>query len=209
MTGWTQTDEAGVARCWWPGTADDYVDYHDNEWGRPVVDDTRLFEKICLEGFQSGLSWITILRKRENFRAAFAGFDPERVAAFGEPDVLRMLDDAGIVRHQGKIRSAINNAGRALELIEERGSLAAYFWGWEPHEVEGERTAEMPAPAITPTSTAIAKDLKKRGWSFVGPTTVYAFMQAMGLVNDHVPGCAAGSECDAARAALVRPVSAR
>jgi len=200
-----QTDDEGIARCWWPGTADDYVEYHDNEWGRPVVDDTRLFEKICLEGFQSGLSWITILRKRENFRAAFAGFDPELVAAFGEPDVLWMLDDAGIVRHQGKIRSVINNAARALDLIEERGSLAAYFWGWEPQMIEGDRSAESPVPATTPTSTAIAKDLKKRGWTFVGPTTVYAFMQAMGLVNDHRPGCAAGEECAHARNVLQRP----
>jgi DNA-3-methyladenine glycosylase I len=206
MSDWLQTGDDGIARCWWPGTADDYLEYHDHEWGRPVVDDVRLFEKICLEGFQSGLSWITILRKRENFRAAFAGFDPARVAAFGEPDVQRMLDDAGIVRHQGKIRSAINNAGRALDLIAEHGSLAAYFWSWEAETVEGDRGGEFPVPATTPTSTAIAKDLKKRGWSFVGPTTVYAFMQAMGLVNDHVPGCAAGLECEAARAALVRPV---
>ena len=205
MTEWLQTGDDGISRCWWPGTAEDYVEYHDNEWGRPVVDDTRLFEKICLEGFQSGLSWITFLRKRENFRAALAGFDPALVAAFGEPDVLRMLDDAGIVRHQGKIRSAINNAGRALDLIEEQGSLANYFWAWEPQEIEGDRTGEFPVPATTTTSTAIAKDLKKRGWSFVGPTTVYAFMQAMGLVNDHQPGCAAGVECEAARSALVRP----
>jgi DNA-3-methyladenine glycosylase I len=205
MSDGVQTDDDGVTRCWWPGSAPDYVEYHDNEWGRPVTDDTRLFEKVCLEGFQSGLSWITILRKRENFRSAFAGFDPAKVAEFGEDDVLRMLDDAGIVRHQGKIRSAINNAGRALELIEERGSLAAYFWSWEPTEIEGERSAESPVPATTPTSTAIAKDLKKRGWSFVGPTTVYAFMQAMGLVNDHQPGCDAGMQCDQERAALVRP----
>lgn len=205
MSEWIQTGDDGITRCWWPGTADDYVGYHDNEWGRPVVDDTRLFEKICLEGFQSGLSWITILRKRENFRSAFAGFEPEKVAAFGEPDVIRMLDDAGIVRHQGKIRSAINNAARAVELAEEGGSLAAYFWDWEPQEIEGERTDESPVPATTPTSTAIAKDLKKRGWSFVGPTTVYAFMQAMGLVNDHLPGCAAGVECEAARSVLIRP----
>lgn len=202
---WVQTDDDGVTRCWWPGTADDYVEYHDHEWGRPVIDDTRLFEKVCLEGFQSGLSWITILRKRENFRSAFAGFDPSLVAAFGEADVLRMLDDVGIVRHQGKIRSAINNAGRALELIDEKGSLAAYFWGWEPQEIEGERSAESPGPATTPTSTAIAKDLKKRGWTFVGPTTVYAFMQAMGLVNDHQDGCVAGAECAAERAVLRRP----
>ncbi|GJM37162.1 MAG: DNA-3-methyladenine glycosylase I [Acidimicrobiales bacterium] len=201
----TQVGEDGITRCWWPGAAEDYVAYHDDEWGRPVVDDTRLFEKICLEGFQSGLSWITILRKRENFRRAFAGFDPAKVAAFGEADVLRMLDDAGIVRHQGKIRSSINNAARALELIEERGSLAAYFWSWEPTEIEGDRSGEWPIPSTTPTSIAIAKDLKKRGWSFVGPTTVYAFMQAMGLVNDHLPGCAAGVRCDAERSALARP----
>jgi DNA-3-methyladenine glycosylase I len=206
MSDWVQTGEDGVARCWWPGVADDYVDYHDHEWGRPVVDDTRLFEKICLEGFQSGLSWITILRKRENFRAGFAGFDPASVAAFGEADVARLLGDAGIVRHQGKIRSAINNANRALELIDEKGSLAAYFWSWEPAETVGDRTGDPPVPATTPTSTAIAKDLKKRGWSFVGPTTCYAFMQSMGLVNDHVPGCEAGLACDEARAVLRRPV---
>lgn len=200
-----QVGDDGIARCWWSGTAPEYNRYHDDEWGRPVVDDVRLFEKICLEGFQSGLAWITILRKRENFRAAFAGFDPARVAAFGESDVLRMLDDAGIVRHQGKIRSAINNAARALDLIEERGSLAAYFWSWEPQEIEGDRSGDVPVPATTPTSTAIAKDLKKRGWSFVGPTTVYAFMQAMGLVNDHLPGCAVRDACEAERAALVRP----
>lgn len=205
MSDFLQTGEDGVDRCWWPGAADDYVEYHDNEWGRPVVDDVHLFEKICLEGFQSGLSWITILRKRENFRAAFAGFDPVKVAMFGESDVLRMLDDAGIVRHQGKIRSTINNAGQALELIDEKGSFAAYFWSWEPAEIEGDRSGEFPVPATTPTSTAIAKDLKKRGWSFVGPTTVYAFMQAMGLVNDHLPGCAAGAGCEAERTALIRP----
>ena len=205
MTEWVQTGHDGISRCWWPGTAPDYVEYHDHEWGRPVTDDRRLFEKICLEGFQSGLSWITILRKRENFRAAFAGFDPALVAEFGEPDVLRLLDDAGIVRHQGKIRSSINNAARALELIDECGSLAAYFWSWEPSEIEGDRTAEWPVPATTPTSTAIAKDLKKRAWSFVGPTTVYAFMQAMGLVNDHLAGCEAGERCDRERAGLVRP----
>ena len=205
MTDWIQTGDDGITRCWWPGTADDYVEYHDREWGRPVVDDVRLFEKICLEGFQSGLSWITILRKRDNFRAAFAGFDPEKVASFGEPDVLRMLDDAGIVRHQGKIRSAINNAGRALDLIEEKGSLAAYFWSWEPQEIEGDRSGEWPVPSTTPTSVAIAKDLKKRGWSFIGPTTVYAFMQAMGLVNDHMAGCAASEACAQERESFSRP----
>jgi len=179
----------GKARCWWPGDDPEYIAYHDNEWGRPVTDDVRLFEKICLEGFQSGLSWLTILRKRENFRAAFAGFDPAVVATFGEDDVQRLLGDAGIVRHQGKIRSAINNAQRALELADEFGSLSDYFWSWEPTEVEGDRSGPFGIPATTPTSVALAKDLKKRGWSFVGPTTVYAFMQAMGLVNDHVDGC--------------------
>lgn len=205
MNRWLHTGDDGVTRCWWPGDAPDYIAYHDVEWGRPVTDDIRLFEKICLEGFQSGLSWLTILRKRENFRAAFAGFDPAAVAAFDEADVERLLGDAGIVRHQGKIRSTINNAGRALELIEERGSLAAYFWDREPQGIEGARDADTPVPATTATSVAIAKDLKKRGWSFVGPTTVYAFMQAMGLVNDHIDGCVTRAECAADREALVRP----
>ena len=166
-----------------------------------MVDDHRLFEKLCLEGFQSGLSWLTILRKRDNFRAAFAGFDFAEVARFGGRDVQRLLGDAGIVRHRGKIESAVNNARRAVELVEERGSLASYFWSWEPDGAEGERDGEWPVPSTTPTSTALAKDLKARGWSFVGPTTVYAFMQAMGLVNDHVPGCAAGARCARERAA--------
>lgn len=184
----------GIPRCWW-GSGPNYAPYHDEEWGRPTTDDTRLFEKICLEGFQSGLSWLTILRKRENFRAAFAGFDPQTVARFDEGDVARLLDDAGIVRHQGKIRSTINNAGRALELIEEKGSLAGYFWSWagpeEPPPVE--------IPAVTDQSTVISKDLKRRGWSFVGPTTTYAFMQAMGLVNDHLEGCHVREECASSR----------
>lgn len=205
MTESFQIGADGVGRCWWPGDAPDYVEYHDNEWGRPVIDDTRLFEKICLEGFQSGLAWITILRKRENFRAAFAGFDPEKVAAFDESDVERLLGDAGIVRHQGKIRSTINNAGRALDLAAEAGSLGAWFWSFEPSEIEGDRDGDWGVPATTPTSTRVAKELKKRGWSFVGPTTVYAFMQAMGMVNDHVDGCAAGEECAAERTKLVRP----
>ncbi len=205
MTELLRTGEDGVARCWWAGDTGDFLEYHDREWGRPTVDDVRLFEKICLEGFQSGLSWLTILRKRENFRAAFAGFDIETVAGFGDADVDRLLGDAGIVRHRGKIQSTINNAARALELIEAEGSLAAYVWAREPIEVEGDRDGEWPIPSITPTSTALAKDLKKRGWSFVGPTTVYAFMQAMGLVNDHLPGCAARSECAHERDALTRP----
>ncbi len=182
----------GRRRCLWCGDDAEYVAYHDDEWGRPVVDDRRLFEKICLEGFQSGLSWLTILRKREHFRAAFAGFDPDAVARFGARDVTRLLGDAGIVRHRGKIESAINNAKRALELRDEFGSIAAYAWSWEPSagarpaRVTWDVLRSMPA---TPASTAMSKDLKKRGWSFVGPTTAYAFMQAMGLVNDHVEGC--------------------
>ena len=170
-------------RCSWAGPSPEYIEYHDTEWGFGVVDDHRLFEKLCLEGFQSGLSWLTILRKREGFRAAFAGFDPAVVATFDESDVERLLQDASIVRHGGKIRSTINNARRALELIEEHGSLAAYFW---PHATLGEPPTMDPT---TPTSVALAKDLKKRGWTFVGPTTVYAFMQAMGLVNDHALDC--------------------
>ncbi len=179
------TGDDGVARCSWGAEPADYLDYHDHEWGVGVADDTRLFEKICLEGFQSGLSWLTILRKRDNFRAGFAGFDIEQVAAFGEGDVERLLADAGIVRHQGKIRSTINNAQRALELIDEHGSLAAFFW---PHATFlDEPVTEV--PATTDTSTMLSKQLKKRGWSFVGPTTMYAFMQAMGVVNDHMAGC--------------------
>lgn len=187
--------EDGLARCWWGTSSPDYVAYHDDEWGRGVADDHRLFEKVCLEGFQSGLAWITILRKRDNFRSAFAGFDPERVASFGERDVERLLGDAGIVRHQGKIRSTINNARRAVELIDEYGSLAAYFW---PHAVfTGVAPTEV--PALTESSTMLSKDLKRRGWTFVGPTTMYAFMQAMGLVNDHLDGCCAREPAEADR----------
>jgi DNA-3-methyladenine glycosylase I len=186
--------EDGLPRCWW-GSGPEYVPYHDDEWGRASTDDTRLFEKICLEGFQAGLSWLTILRKRENFRAAFAGFDPVVVAGFGEEVVARLLGDAGIIRHQGKIRSTINNAGRAIELAEEKGSLAAYFWSWaEPEEPPPDEI-----PAVTPASIGLSKDLKRRGWSFVGPTTVYAFMEAMGLVNDHLAGCHVREECAESR----------
>jgi DNA-3-methyladenine glycosylase I len=174
----------GEGRCWWGASTDDYRVYHDTEWGFGVTDDHRLFEKLCLEGFQSGLSWLTILRKRENFRAAFADFDPVVVADFTEDDVTRLLGDAGIVRHAGKIRSTINNAGRAMELIDEFGSLASYFW---PHATFGPPPGDI--PPTSEVSKALAKDLKKRGWRFVGPTTVYAFIQAMGLVNDHVDGC--------------------
>ena len=188
-----RTSEAIVSRCWWCGDDPLYVRYHDEEWGRPVRDDRRLFEKICLEGFQAGLSWITILRKRENFRRAFAGFDVDRVSRFNGRDVNRMLKDEGIVRHRGKIESTINNAHRAIELRDEFGSLSDYFWKWQPNaksrpkRITREALMQM---ATTPESVGLSKDLRKRGWTFVGPTTIYAFMQAMGLVNDHVEECA-------------------
>jgi len=192
----------GAPRCAWGVSAPDYVDYHDREWGFPVTDDRRLFEKLCLEGFQAGLSWLTILRKREAFRRAFAGFDPAAVARFGARDVRRLLGDAGIVRHRGKIESAIHNAGRALELIAEHGSLSAYVWRFEPPARERPRRltwAALRAMSRTPASAALSKDLKRRGWTFVGPTTVYAFMQAMGLVDDHLEGCAVRPAAEAAR----------
>ena len=179
-------------RCPWCAATPLYAHYHDTEWGFPVVDERRLFEKICLEGFQAGLSWLTILNKREAFRAAFANFDAERVARFGQQDVERLLQDAGIVRHRGKIESTINNARRMLELRESQGSFAAYVWRYEPQaSTRPKRMTLDAARALTASaeSTALSKDLKKRGFSFVGPTTVYAFMQAMGLVNDHLEGC--------------------
>ena len=197
-----------MKRCTWPGSDELYIRYHDEEWGRPVTDDRRLFEKICLEGFQSGLSWITVLRKRENFRRAFAGFDPAAVSRFGARDVRRLLKDAGIIRHRGKIESTINNAKRALELIDERGSLAAYFWSWEPEASARPRRltrAQLMKMSTTPQSIALSKDLKKRGWTFVGPTTCYAFMQAMGLVNDHIDGCRVRGEIETLRTKFVRP----
>ncbi|HWU86971.1 MAG TPA: DNA-3-methyladenine glycosylase I [Kofleriaceae bacterium] len=192
----------GKPRCFWGVSTPDYVDYHDREWGFPVVDDRRLFEKLCLEGFQSGLSWLTILRKREAFRRAFANFEPAAVARFGARDVRRLLGDAGIVRHRGKIESAIHNAGRALDLIAERGSLSAYVWSFAPPARERPRRvtwAALRAMSQTPTSVALSKDLKRRGWTFVGPTTVYAFMQAMGLVDDHLEGCVVRPAAEAAR----------
>jgi DNA-3-methyladenine glycosylase I len=199
----------GVARCSWGDSAPDYRGYHDTEWGFPVDADIRLFEKLSLEGFQAGLSWLTILRKRPAFRAAFAGFDYARVARFTDDDVARLLADAGIVRHRGKIEAVINNAARALELVEAEGSLAAYLWRFEPAprtaSPEGE---QLPRLTTTAESTALAKDLKRRGWRFVGPTTVYAFMQAMGLVNDHLEGCDARPAVTRARAAFVSPGSA-
>ena len=203
-----RNDPDGIPRCSWHGGHDDYIRYHDEEWGRPVKDDIHLFEKICLEGFQAGLSWLTILRKRDNFRNAFAGFDFERVAQFDDQDVERLLQNAGIVRHRAKIESTINNAQRARELVQEAGSLAAFFWQYEPPATErpDDFTYEtLSTYTKTPTSTRLSKALKKRGWSFVGPTTAYAFMQAMGLVNDHVTGCHCRSAVVQERAAFVRP----
>jgi DNA-3-methyladenine glycosylase I len=200
--------EDGVARCFWGASPPEYQAYHDAEWGFPVADDRRLFEKLVLEGFQSGLSWLTILRKRENFRKAFAGFDFERVARFGEKDVERLLGDAGIVRHRGKIEAAISNAQRAVELVDEEGSLAAYVWRFEPDAKSRPKRLTWDALlelAETPESRALAKELKRRGWRFVGPTTVYAFMQAMGLVNDHLHGCDAWEAAELARAEFDRP----
>jgi DNA-3-methyladenine glycosylase I len=190
-----------VPRCGWGTEPEIYRVYHDEEWGRPTTDDHRLFEKVCLEGFQAGLSWLTILRKRDAFRAAFADFAPEDVAAFGEDDIARLLTDTGIVRHQGKIRSTINNARQALALADEHASLSAYFWSWAGPE-------EPPPDEILPTtetSTALSRDLKKRGWTFVGPTTIYAFMQAMGLVNDHLAGCHVREACARERRSLRGP----
>ena len=191
-------DDRGRLRCFWAGDAADYIAYHDNEWGQPVTDDRRLFEKLCLEGFQSGLSWLTILRKRDNFRAAFADFEPAAVAEFTEADVDRLLGDASIVRHRGKIESTINNARQAAELIRETGSLAAHIWSFEPaEEARPPRIDRQTLFSLgkTPESTALSKDLKKRGWTFVGPTTAYAFMQSMGMVNDHVLDCYRYKEC--------------
>jgi DNA-3-methyladenine glycosylase I len=197
----------GVFRCRWCAASEEYVAYHDHEWGFPVDDDRRLFEKICLEGFQSGLSWLTILRKRAAFRSAFADFDCARVAHFGAREVERLLGDAGIVRHRGKIESTINNARRALELTEEFGSLAAYFWSFEPDAAtrpDRLTWVRLKTMRTSPQSEALSHDLKRRGWSFVGPTTLYAFMQAMGLVNDHLDGCTFRARAAAARAALDR-----
>jgi DNA-3-methyladenine glycosylase I len=179
----------GVRRCWWPGEDAQYLDYHDTEWGQPVHDDVRLFEKLCLEGFQAGLSWLTILRKRERFRAGFAGFDPTAVAAFGEEDVARLLADAGIVRHRGKIEAAIGNARVVLDIQDEFGSFDSFVWQFAPDDHR--RPASLAdVPATTPESNALSKALKARGARFVGPTTAYAFMQSMGLVDDHLAGCA-------------------
>ncbi|OCP17992.1 MULTISPECIES: DNA-3-methyladenine glycosylase I [unclassified Ensifer] len=191
----------GRPRCRWCAAAPEFFDYHDKEWGFPVVDDIGLFEKLCLESFQSGLSWRTILAKRENFRVAFAGFDFRKVALFDEADVARLMADTGIVRHRGKIEAVINNARRACALVEAEGSLAAFVWRFEPVD-DG---AWPQSRSTSPASEALSKELRKRGWKFVGPTTVYAFMQAMGLVNDHAEDCIMRSEVDRARAGLRRP----
>jgi DNA-3-methyladenine glycosylase I len=198
----------GKLRCAWAGDDPLYLAYHDREWGRPTADDRYLFEKLCLEGFQSGLAWITILRKRENFRRAFADFDADALTRFGPGDVVRLLADAGIVRHRGKIESVLNNARRAGDLVQEAGSLAAFVWRFEP--LAESRPANLDHATLltlakTAESTALSRELKRRSWSFVGPTTVYAFMQAMGLVNDHIEGCAVRAEAEADRQRFVRP----
>ncbi|WP_170450051.1 DNA-3-methyladenine glycosylase I [Ruegeria arenilitoris] len=195
------TGPDGRPRCGWCQAAPEFFDYHDNEWGYPVGDDQRLFEKLCLESFQSGLSWRTILAKRENFRKAFSGFDFNVMAVFSEADVERLLQDAGIIRHRGKIEAVINNARRAQELVAETGSLAAYVWRFEPESPPAPQTA-----STSPESVAMSKDLKKRGWKFVGPTTVFAFMQAMGLVNDHATGCAMREKAAQMRRSFIKPV---
>lgn len=201
------TEGDGVTRCPWAGDDPLYVAYHDDEWGRGEADDHRLFEKIVLEGFQAGLAWITVLRKRERFREVFAGFDPSVVARFGDREVDALLGDAGIIRHRGKIEAAIHNAGRAMEMIDEFGSIGAYVWGraefGQPAPV-----ALADLPAETQSSADLSRDLKRRGWKFVGPTTMYAFMQAMGLVNDHVAGCFVRDRCEATRRRVAARVSA-
>jgi DNA-3-methyladenine glycosylase I len=201
------TGADGVVRCWWCRGDELYESYHDSEWGRPVADDVRLFEKLSLEGFMSGLSWLTILRKRENFRKAFKGFDIEAVARFNSRSVERLLADAGIVRHRGKIEATINNARRCAELLDEHGSLAAYVWSYEP---DGRRRASLDWPTLekvgaSEEAVAMSKDLKRRGWAFVGPTTVYSFMEAMGLVNDHMGACDVREDVSKERASFLGP----
>lgn len=194
------TGPDGKPRCAWCNAAPEFFDYHDNEWGYPVSDDRRLFEKLCLESFQSGLSWRTILSKRENFRAAFRNFDFNKIAEFSDADINRLLDDKGIVRHRGKIEAVINNAGRVQDLIAAEGSLAAYVWRYEPETPPAPQSASTSAESI-----AMSKDLKKRGWKFVGPTTVFAFMQAMGLINDHAVGCAMREKATQMRRDFIKP----
>ena len=198
----------GLDRCFWPGDDEDYRIYHDVEWGYPVDDDRLLFEKICLEGFQAGLSWLTVLRKRQRFRDVFEEFDYERVARFGSHEIEQLLADPGIIRHRGKIESTINNARKAIELADEFGSLGAFFWQWEPDPaLRPDRLdyATLRQLDKTDSSSKLSKELKKRGWSFVGPVTSYAFMQAMGIVNDHIEGCFRRPQVEAARESFVRP----
>jgi len=192
----------GISRCHWCSAAPEFLEYHDTEWGFPVSDDHRLFEKLSLEGFQSGLSWRTILAKRENFRAAFHDFDFDRIARFTRRDIDRLLRNEGIVRHRGKIEAVINNARRTRELVNREGSLAAYIWRYEPG---GKQLAKPQTASTSAESLALSKDLKKQGWKFVGPTTVYAFMQAMGLINDHVEDCVIRAKVERARKRFVRP----
>lgn len=196
----------GKHRCRWCASAPDFLLYHDKEWGFPVDEDRRLFEKLCLEGFQSGLSWRTILAKRENFRAAFRNFDFDKVARFTQRDVERLLKDEGIVRHRGKIEAVINNAKRARETVKRDGSLAAFFWSYEP---DAKTLAKPQTASTSATAVQLSKDLKKQGWAFVGPTTVYAFMQAMGLINDHAEGCVIRAKAAKARKSFKRPVMKR
>ena len=194
--------EDGIYRCPWPGMDELYKDYHDNEWGVPIADDGALFERVCLEGFQSGLSWITVLRKRDSFRKAFADFDIERIANYGEKDVQRLMKDTGIIRHKGKVLATIHNAQRAIELIDDQGSLAKYFWSWEPQRIT--LNSDSP-PAYSDASEALSKDLKSKGWSWIGPTTMYSFMQAIGMVNDHVEACHAWKTIEHLRNKFDRP----
>ncbi len=201
----TVKGDDGHRRCGWGSSDADYVAYHDHEWGRPVTDDVSLYEKLCLEGFQSGLSWLTILRKRENFRRAFAGFDPERVAAFDDADVARLLDDAGIVRHRGKIEATIANARATLEVQASHGSLAAVIWSFEPRGRQPVRDDLSQLPATTAESEALSKQLRRLGFRFVGPTTTYSAMQSLGVVNDHLEGCWVRRACTAERRRLTVP----
>lgn len=200
------TGADGRRRCGWGAATEDYTTYHDLEWGRPVTDDVRLYEKLCLEGFQSGLSWLTILRKRDSFRAAFAGFDPAAVAAFGPDDIERLMADAGIVRHRGKIEAAVANASAVLDVQARHGSLAALIWSFEPTRRGRPVPIELgEIAARTEQSTALAKELKRCGFRFIGPTTAYAAMQSVGVVNDHLRGCHVRSACDADRRATTVP----
>ncbi|MEY8827723.1 DNA-3-methyladenine glycosylase I [Sedimentitalea sp. XS_ASV28] len=196
------TGPDGEPRCSWSAAAPEFLDYHDKEWGYPVADDTRLFEKLCLESFQSGLSWRTILTKRENFRAAFAGFDYAKIAEFGDADLARLMEDTGIVRNKAKIEATINNAGRMAELVRAEGSLAAFVWRFEP---KCEELAEPQTVSTSAASQSLSKELKKRGWKFLGPTTIFAFMQAMGLINDHAKGCVVRERVERVRSEFVRP----